>query len=111
MSVWCPAAEVAVLISVELIVQPDAHDVVSKLQANRGDKRKAARSTWSLAERASRLVRMATGRSSSRRHIARGGPGRLRADALELGKCPRADRLYLREHSACRLRQSERHRV
>src|SRR6266403_2356121 len=59
-----PAAEVAVLIG-----QPDAHDVDSKLQASRGDKKETARSTWSLAERASRLVRMATGRSSSRRHI------------------------------------------
>ena len=101
-----PTTEVAVL-----IVQPDAHDVDSKLQASRGDKKEAARSTWSLAERVSRLVRMATGRSSSRRHIARGDPGRLLGDALELAKCPGADRLYLRDCSACGRRHSDRNRV
>jgi len=106
-----PAVEVVILRSVELIVQPDAHDVDSKLQSSRGDKREAARSTWSLAERASRLVRMATGRSSSRRHIARGDPGRLLGDALELAKCPGADRLYLRDRSACGRRHSDRNRV
>jgi len=70
-----------------------------------------ARSPWSLGERASRLVRMATGRSSSRRHIARGDPSRLLGDALELAKCPGADRLYLRDRSACGRRHSDRNRV
>ena len=104
--VWSVSCQLAVL-----IVQPDAHDVDSKLQASRGDKKEAARSTWSLAERVSRLVRMATGRSSSRRHIARGDPGRLLGDALEFAKCPGADRLYLRDRSACGRRHSDRNRV
>lgn len=62
-------------------------------------------------ERASRLFKMATGRSSSRRHIARGDPGGLLGDALELAKCPGADRLYLRDRSACGRRHSDRNRV
>jgi len=43
-----PAVEVAVLRSVELIVQPDAHDVASKLQASRRDNMEAGSVLLSL---------------------------------------------------------------